>query len=183
MIKNDVWIREMTAASRMIEPFEPSQVRNGKISFGLSSFGYDFRLSEEFWIPRPYDQIQSIDPKNLRDDSFERIRTKVCLIPPTSFVIARSLEYFRIPRCILGICTGKSTYARCGLLINITPLEPEWEGHLTFSILNPSALPIRTYAEEGIAQVVFLEGPPPEISYADRKGKYQAQKGITLPKV
>jgi dCTP deaminase len=183
MIKNDLWIREMAHNQGLIDPFEPSQVREGKISFGLSSFGYDFRVADEFWIPRPMEHNASIDPKELREDAFDPIRTKVCLVPPASYVMAKSLEYFRIPRDILGICTGKSTYARCGLLINITPLEPEWEGHLTFSILNPSPIPIRVYADEGIAQVLFLEGAPPETSYADRKGKYQAQKGITLPKL
>jgi dCTP deaminase len=183
MIKNDIWIKEMARSKGIIDPFETSQVRNGKISFGLSSFGYDFRVSDEFWLPRPMEHTDTIDPKALQDDSFETIHTKVCLVPPASFVMAKSLEYFRIPREILGICTGKSTYARCGLQINITPLEPEWEGHLTFSILNPTPLPIRVYAEEGIAQVLFLEGDPPETSYADRKGKYQAQRGITLPKV
>ncbi len=183
MIKNDLWIKQMALAQAIIDPFQPSQVRDGKISFGLSSFGYDFRVSDEFLIPRPPKHAASIDPKALEDDFFERIRTKVCLVPPGGYVVAKSLEYFRIPRKILGICTGKSTYARCGLLINITPLEPEWEGRLTFSILNPSPLPIRVYAEEGIAQILFLEGDPPQISYADRKGKYQAQKGITLPKL
>lgn len=183
MIKNDTWIKEMALSKGIIDPFESSQIRDGNISFGLSSFGYDFRVADEFWIPRPMKETDSIDPKAMRDDRFETIRTKVCLVPPTSYVMANSLEYFRMPREIMGVCTGKSTYARCGLLINITPLEPEWEGHLTFSILNPTSLPIRVYAEEGIAQVIFLEGPSPETSYADRKGKYQAQKGITLPKL
>lgn len=183
MVKNDVWIKEMALRRGMIEPFEPSQIRDGKISFGLSSFGYDFRLSDEFWIPRLAQSAGPIDPKAVRNDAFETVRTKVCLVPPGNFVIAKSLEYFRMPREVVGICTGKSTYARCGLLINITPLEPEWEGRLTFSILNPCTLPMRVYAEEGIAQVLFLEGAPPETSYADRKGKYQAQKGITLPKL
>ena len=183
MIKNDLWIKQMALAEAIIDPFQPSQVRDGKISFGLSSFGYDFRVSDEFLIPRPPKHAASIDPKALKNDFFERIRTQVCLVPPASYVVAKSVEYFRIPRKILGICTGKSTYARCGLLINITPLEPEWEGHLTFSILNPSPLPIRVYADEGIAQILFLEGNAPETSYADRKGKYQAQKGITLPKL
>ena len=183
MIKNDLWIKEMALTKGIIDPFQPSQNRDGKISFGLSSFGYDFRVADEFWIPRPLHEADSVDPKALQADRFETLQTQVCLVPPAGYVMAKSLEYFRMPRDILGVCTGKSTYARCGLLINITPLEPEWEGHLTFSILNPTPLPIRVYAEEGIAQVIFLEGPSPETSYADRKGKYQAQQGITLPKV
>ncbi len=183
MIKNDLWIKEMALSKGIIDPFEAAQKRDGKISYGLSSFGYDFRAADEFRIPRPTGYSGGIDPKAPLDHAFETIRTRVCLVPAAGYVMARSLEYFRIPREILGICTGKSTYARCGLLINITPLEPEWEGHLTFSILNPTPLPIRVYAGEGIAQVIFLEGPPPEISYADRKGKYQAQKGITMPKL
>jgi dCTP deaminase len=183
MIKNDLWIKEMALNRGIIEPFEPSQIREGKISFGLSSFGYDFRVSNEFWHLKRTEPISPIDPKELPEASFEPVQTRVCLVPPNGFVLARSLEYFRIPREILAICTGKSTYARCGLLINITPLEPEWEGHVTFSILNPTPLPIRVYAEEGIAQILFLEGAAPETSYADRKGKYQAQKSITLPKL
>lgn len=183
MIKNDTWIHQMAISRGMIEPFEASLVREGRISYGLSSFGYDFRLSDEFLHPRTGADTPWIDPKNLREDAFEPTRSQVCIVPSGSYVLAKSLEYFRIPREILAICTGKSTYARCGLLINITPLEPEWEGHLTFPILNPTPLSIRVYAEEGIAQVLFLEGPSPATSYADRKGKYQAQKGITLPKV
>lgn len=183
MIKNDFWIKEMALKQGIIEPFEPCQVREGRISFGLSSFGYDFRVSDEFWHLRRAGQTAAIDPKELPEDSFEPTRTKVCLVPPNSYILAKSFEYFRIPRQVLAICTGKSTYARCGLLINITPLEPEWEGHLTFSILNPTPLPIRVYAEEGIGQILFLEGASPEISYADRKGKYQAQTSITLPRL
>jgi dCTP deaminase len=183
MIKNDTWINRMALSAGMIEPFEASLVREGRISYGLSSFGYDFRLSDEFLQPRPRPELPWIDPKELPEDAFERIQTRVCMVPAGGYVLAKSLEYFRIPREILAICTGKSTYARCGLVVNITPLEPEWEGHLTFPILNPTPLPIRVYAEEGIAQVLFLEGPPPSTSYADRKGKYQAQKGITLPKL
>ena len=181
MVKNDRWIRQM--ASRIIEPFEPSLVTQSKISYGVSSFGYDFRLSEEFRFFQPPTGLVCIDPKDPQEQLFETRNGPDCLIPPHSLALARSMEFFRIPRNILGLCTGKSTYSRCGLLVNITPLEPEWEGHITFPIHNTTPFPVRVYPGEGIAQVVFLEGPPPEVSYADRKGKYQGQTSITLAKV
>ena len=184
MVKNDRWIREMSLAHGMIEPFEPELVRDGKISFGTSSFGYDFRLAEEIWLPAAAGDIEVIDPKAAHARSFRTLESgESASVPGHGYVMARSLEYFRMPRDVLALCTGKSTYARCGLLVNITPLEPEWEGHLTFAILNPTPSPIRIYPGEGIAQAVFIEGAPPDVSYADRKGKYQSQRGLTLPKV
>ncbi len=183
MIKNDRWIRETALKTKMIEPFEPGLVREGKISYGVSSFGYDFRLSERFSIPRPLEPGRTLDPKEVRPEDFEEHRSQQFLVPAHGYVIAASLEYFRIPRNILGICTGKSTYARSGLLVNITPLEPEWEGRLTFTLFNPTPHPIKVYAGEGIAQILFLEGSAPETSYADRKGKYQGQEGLTPSKV
>ena len=183
MIQNDRWIKEMAAGKAIIEPFESSLIKDGVISFGPSSFGYDFRVSNEFMHFRPSSQTANLDPKNMSEDLFETEESDECIIPPNRFVLAKSLEYFRIPRNILGICTGKSTYSRCGILVNITPLEPEWEGHITFPIYNTAPLPARIYPGEGIAQVIFLEGLPPDTSYADRKGKYQAQKNITLSKV
>jgi dCTP deaminase len=183
MIKNDIWIKKMALSAGMIEPFEPAQIREGRISYGVSSYGYDFRLWDEFWCPRHASDMNLIDPKQFSQKSLAFTRTTELTLPPNSHVMARSLEYFRIPRSILAICTGKSTYARCGILVNITPLEPSWEGHVTFSIFNVTPLSVRIYPEEGIAQALFLEGPAPEVSYADRKGKYQAQKGLTLPKV
>jgi len=181
MIQNDRWIRQLGA--RIIEPFEPSLVTQGKISFGVSSFGYDFRLSEEFRFFQPPGDVLSIDPKDVQERLFETVRSADCLIPPHSFALARSLEFFRIPRNVLGLCTGKSTYSRCGVLVNITPLEPEWEGHITFPIYNSTPFPVRIYPGEGIAQVMFLEGAAPEVSYADRKGKYQSQTNVTLAKI
>ena len=173
----------MAKRTKLIEPFEPSLISKGNISFGVSSFGYDFRLSNEFLHFRPPASQSRIDPKEMKEDYFETYKDEQYFVPPNSFLLASSLEYFRIPRNILAICTGKSTYSRCGLLVNITPLEPEWEGIITFPIYNTTPLPVRIYPEEGIAQVIFLEGPLPETSYADRKGKYQAQKKITLSKV
>ncbi len=184
MVKNDLWIRAMAEKSRIIEPFEPSLVKEGKISFGPSSFGYDFRLANEFLRFSPPPSQSLIDPKGMKDELFDVQKTDdPYTIPPNSLVLARSLEYFRIPRNIVGICMGKSTYSRCGILVNITPLEPEWEGHITFPVYNTTPFPARIYPGEGIAQVLFLEGPSPEVSYADRKGKYQVQKGITVSKV
>lgn len=182
MVKNDRWIREM-AAKGMIEPFNNEQVRKGVISFGISSYGYDLRISDEFKLPRPGGN-RIIDPKNFDSDNFIDVREDICEVPANSYVICRSLEYFRIPRDILVICFGKSTYARSGVLVNITPLEPEWEGFITISVSNTSPFPVRLYANEGLAQIVFLGADEVcENSYADKKGKYQAQKGIVLPKI
>lgn len=182
MIKNDRWIREM-AAKGMIEPFLESQVREGVISSGVSSYGYDMRISDGFKI---FTNINNtiVDPKNFDPRSFVDFRGDVCIVPPNSFALGHSVEYFRIPREVLVICLGKSTYARCGIVVNVTPLEPEWEGHVTIEISNTTPLPAKIYANEGIAQLIFLEGSTPcEVSYADKSGKYQAQKGITLPRM
>ena len=168
----------------MIRPFEPEQVRNNNISYGLSSFGYDIRLADEFKIFKGSgDEDAIVDPKRIRPDLFEDFRGDKCVIRPHSFVLARSLEYFKIPRNVLALCTSKSTYARIGVIVNVTPLEPCWEGYLTIEISNTSPLPVRLYANEGIAQVVFFTSDEEcEVSYADRKGRYQAQREITLPK-
>jgi len=182
MVKNDRWIMEM-GRKGMIEPFEDAQVRTGVISYGVSAYGYDIRISDEFRIPKPRSG-QIIDPKDFEESNFDHHKGDVCEIPANSFIICRSYEYLRIPRDVLVICFGKSTYARCGVLVNITPLEPEWEGYITISVSNTSPFPVRMHANEGIAQLVFLAAE--EIcltSYADKKGKYQAQKGIVLPKV
>lgn len=182
MVKNDRWIREM-AVKGMIEPFQESQVREGVISSGVSSYGYDMRISDEFKI---FTNINAsvVDPKNFNPLSLVDFKGDVCIVPPNSFALGRSVEYFRIPRETLVICLGKSTYARCGIVVNVTPLEPEWEGHVTIEISNTTPLPARIYAKEGIAQLIFLTGSEPcEISYADKSGKYQAQKGITLPRM
>jgi dCTP deaminase len=182
MVKNDRWIRQM-AAKGMIDPFHDSQVREGVISSGVSSYGYDMRISDEFKI---FTNINNtiVDPKNFDPRSFVDFKGDVCIVPPNSFALGHSMEYFRIPREVLVICLGKSTYARCGIVVNVTPLEPEWEGHVTIEISNTTPLPARIYANEGIAQLIFLEGVEPcEISYADKSGKYQAQKGITLPRM
>lgn len=182
MIKNDRWIKEMALKHRMIEPFEERQIRKGVISYGLSSFGYDIRVADEFKI---FTNINStiVDPKAFDTRSFVDFKGDVCIIPPNSFALGRSVEYFRIPRNIMTICLGKSTYARCGIITNVTPFEPEWEGYVTIEISNTTPLPAKIYANEGIAQVLFFEGEPPLISYADKKGKYQAQIGITLPRI
>ncbi len=183
MLKNDSWIKKMALQQKMIEPFEEGRIREGVISFGLSSYGYDFRLSDEFKVPDK-DRLSLIDPKNLALEDFNDCKGSFCIIAPNSFVLARSLEYFRIPRKVMGICVGKSTYARCGIITNITPLEPEWEGHITIAVANLNPFPAKIYAKEGIAQVIFFESDTaPELSYADKKGKYQKQKGITPPKV
>jgi dCTP deaminase len=182
MVKNDLWIREM-ARKGMIEPFNESQKREGVISSGVGSYGYDMRINDEFKI---FTNINStvIDPKKFDPLSFVDYRGDVCIIPPNSFVLATSLEYFRIPRDVLVICLGKSTYARCGLVVNVTPLEPEWEGHVTIEISNTTPLPAKIYANEGIAQLIFIQAAEIcETSYKDKAGKYQAQKGITLPKL
>ena len=180
-IKADRWIRKMALEHGMIEPFEDQQVRAGVISYGLSSYGYDIRVADEFKV---FTNINStvVDPKNFDARSFVDVRADVCIIPPNSFALAKTVEYFRIPRDVLTVCVGKSTYARCGLIVNVTPFEPEWEGFVTLEISNTTPLPAKVYANEGIAQVLFFEGDPPDVSYADRKGKYQGQRGITLPR-
>ena len=167
----------------MIEPFESNQVRAGVISYGVSSYGYDMRVAPEFKI---FTNVLSsiVDPKNFDPKSFVDIRADVCIIPPNSFALASTIEYFRIPRDILTICLGKSTYARCGIIVNVTPFEPEWEGHVTIEISNTTPLPAKIYANEGIAQVLFFQSDEPcATSYKDKKGKYQAQRGVTLPKM
>ena len=185
-IKSDRWIRRM-AERGMIEPFEAGQVRmqgDGKIiSFGTSSYGYDVRCANEFKI---FTNINStiVDPKSFDPRSFVDFRGDVCLIPPNSFALARSVEYFRIPRNVIVVCVGKSSYARCGIIVNVTPLEPEWEGIVTLEVSNTTPLPAKIYANEGIAQMLFFESDEPcETSYADKKGKYQGQKGLTLPRL
>ncbi|MCX7125000.1 MAG: dCTP deaminase [Gammaproteobacteria bacterium] len=184
-IKSDKWIRKMAQEHDMISPFEPGQVRmndQGKIvSYGTSSYGYDVRCAREFKI---FTNINSVivDPKNFDENSFVDIESDVCIIPPNSFALARTVEYFKIPRNVLTICLGKSTYARCGIIVNVTPLEPEWEGHVTLEFSNTTNLPAKIYANEGIAQMLFLESDEVcEISYKDRGGKYQGQRGVTLP--
>lgn len=176
-------IRNYVAKYRMLDPFEENLKREGVISYGLSSMGYDIRITDEYKVFTNVKQAV-VDPKHFDPDSFIDLKAPVCTIPPNSFVLARSLEYFRMPPTILGLCLGKSSYARCGIVVNITPLEPGWEGHLTIEISNTTPLPARIYSFEGIAQVLFFEaGATPTVTYADRKGKYQAQQGITLPKV
>ncbi|MAM80896.1 MAG: dCTP deaminase [Gammaproteobacteria bacterium] len=186
-IKSDRWIRRMAESENMIEPFEPGQVRDHAdgsrlISYGTSSYGYDVRCSNEFKV---FTNIFSatVDPKAFDDRSFVDIKDDTCVIPPNSFALARTIEYFRIPRSILTICLGKSTYARCGIIVNVTPLEPEWEGHVTLEFSNTTNLPAKIYANEGVAQMLFFESDEIcETSYADRGGKYQGQTGVTLPK-
>ena len=185
-IKSDRWIRRMSEEHGMIEPFEAGQVREADgqriVSYGTSSYGYDVRCSREFKV---FTNIHSaiVDPKEFDDSSFVDRESDVCIIPPNSFVLARTVEYFRIPRNVLTICLGKSTYARCGIIVNVTPLEPEWEGHVTLEFSNTTPLPAKIYANEGVAQMLFLESDEVcETSYKDRGGKYQGQKGVTLPK-
>jgi len=182
-IKSDKWIKRMALERRMIEPFSESQVRDGVISYGLSSYGYDIRVAGEFKI---FTNINTtiVDPKRFDQQSFVDFKGEVCIIPPNSFALARTVEYFRIPRNILTICVGKSTYARCGIIVNVTPFEPEWEGTATLEISNTTPIPAKIYANEGIAQVIFFESDEVcETSYADKKGKYQAQRSITLPRI
>jgi len=167
----------------MIEPFEGKQVRDGTISYGLSSYGYDIRVAPDFKVFTNVHNVV-VDPKSFDDRSFVDVPADVCLIPPNSFALARTVEYFRIPRDVLVLCVGKSTYARCGIIVNVTPLEPTWEGHLTLEISNTTPLPAKIYANEGIAQLIFFRGvEEPTVAYADRKGKYQGQEGVTLPKL
>ncbi len=182
-LKPDHWIRKMALEKRMIEPFSESQVRDGVISYGLSSYGYDIRVADEFKIFSKTDAA-TIDPKHFETRLLLDYQGEVCIIPPNSYVVARTVEYFRIPRDVLTICLGKSTYARCGIIVNVTPFEPEWEGYVTLEISNTAPLPAKIYANEGIAQVIFFVADQQcEISYADKKGKYQAQKTIVLPKL
>lgn len=183
MLKNDRWIEEMSLKHDMISPFEGRQVRKGAISYGLSSYGYDIRLGDKYKI-FTLNSATYMDPKDIPGDAFEDFQGESCVIPSHSFVLAQSLEYFKIPRRVLAICVGKSTYARIGVIVNVTPLEPEWEGYLTIEISNTSPRPVRVYSREGIAQIIFFESDEPCIcSYRDRKGRYQTQKGITLPLV
>ncbi len=182
-IMSDKWIREQAKKNGMIEPFVETQKRTGTISYGLSSYGYDARVSDEFKIFTNVDSAV-VDPKNFSPKSFVDRTGPSCVIPPNSFALARTVEYFRIPRDVLVICLGKSTYARCGIIVNVTPLEPGWEGHVTLEFSNTTPLPARIYANEGAAQFLFLMGNEPcETSYADRGGKYMGQKGVTLPKL
>jgi dCTP deaminase len=182
-IKSDRWIKRMAREHKMIEPFVESQVRGSAISYGVSSYGYDIRVADEFKV---FTNINStvVDPKNFDARSFVDVKADVCIIPPNSFALAKTVEYFRIPRDVLTVCVGKSTYARCGLIVNVTPFEPEWEGYVTLEISNTTPLPAKVYANEGISQVLFFQSDEPcEVSYADKKGKYQKQQGLTLPRL
>jgi dCTP deaminase len=182
-IMSDIWITDMAKKEGMIRPFVDSQVRKGVISYGVSSYGYDIRVADEFKI---FTNINStvVDPKNFDERSFVTVRADHCIIPPNSFALAKTVEHFKIPRDILTVCVGKSTYARCGIIINVTPFEPEWEGFVTLEISNTTPLPAKIYANEGIAQVLFFQGDQPcRTSYKDKKGKYQKQKGLVLPKI
>ena len=182
-VMSDNWIKKMSLEQGMIEPFVDGQKKDGTISFGLSSYGYDARVSEDFKIFTNVDSAL-VDPKNYDDKGFADRPGKECIIPPNSFALARTVEYFRIPRDVLVVCLGKSTYARCGIIVNVTPLEPEWEGHVTLEFSNTTPLPAKIYANEGGCQFLFYKGEaPPEISYKDRKGKYMKQTGVTLPKL
>jgi dCTP deaminase len=182
-IKPDTWIARMAREHNMIDPFVDDQVRQGVISYGVSSYGYDVRVGDEFKVfTNVYNTV--VDPKNFDPKSFVDIKADVCIIPPNSFALASTIEYFKIPRDILTVCLGKSTYARCGIIVNVTPFEPEWEGHVTIEISNTTPLPAKIYANEGIAQVLFFQSDEPcARSYKDKKGKYQAQRGVTLPRL
>ena len=182
-VQSDKWIKQMAKDHKMISPFEDQQVRGDKISFGVSSYGYDARVSNEFKI---FTNVNSeiVDPKNFKPTNFVTKKSSECIIPPNSFVLASTVEYFKVPKDVLVICLGKSTYARCGIIVNVTPLEPGWEGHVTLEFSNATPLPAKIYANEGAAQFVFLKGNEvPEVTYADRNGKYMRQTGVTLPKV
>jgi dCTP deaminase len=182
-IMPDHWIRKMAREQHMIEPFADSQVRAGVISYGVSSYGYDIRVTDEFKIFN-HQQATLIDPKHFDPESMIDYKGEICVIPPNSFALAKTVEYFRIPRNVLTICVGKSTYARCGIIVNVTPFEPEWEGYVTLEISNTTPLPARIYANEGIAQVLFFQAEEVcEVSYADKQGKYQKQQTIVLPKL
>ena len=182
-VLSDKWIKKMVKNHKMIRPFVSKQVRKRKISYGLSSYGYDARVSDDFKI---FTNVNSavVDPKNFRNESFVSRKSKVCVIPPNSFALARTVEYFKIPENVMVICLGKSTYARCGIIVNVTPLEPGWEGFVTLEFSNTTPLPAKIYANEGACQFLFFEGnEPPTQSYADKKGKYMKQKGVTLPRL
>ena len=182
-VLSDKWRRKMAKTQKMISPFVSKQMRKGKISFGLSSYGYDARVSNDFKI---FTNVNSttVDPKKFRKEAFVSKKSKVCVIPPNSFALARTVEYFKIPENVMVICLGKSTYARCGIIVNVTPLEPGWEGYVTLEFSNTTPLPAKIYANEGAAQFVFLKGnEKPDISYSKRKGKYMKQRGVTLPKI
>ena len=182
-VKNDRWIRRMALEHDMINPFADRQIREGVISYGLSAYGYDLRVADEFKI---FTNVNStiVDPKHFDERSFVEFKGPVCIVPPNPFALARSVEYFKIPRSVITICVGKSTYARCGIIVNLTPLEPEWEGFVTLEISNTTPLPARVYSNEGLCQIVFFESDELcEVSYKDKKGKYQAQQGIVLPKI
>ena len=182
-VLSDRWIKKMALEKEMIKPFISKQIRDKNISYGLSSFGYDARVSNEFKI---FTNVNSgiVDPKVFKKDSFVTKKSKECIIPPNSFALARTVEYFKIPKNVLVICLGKSTYARCGIIVNVTPLEPGWEGHVTLEFSNTTPLPAKIYANEGVAQFVFIKGNEvPSITYDKRKGKYMKQKGVTLPKI
>ena len=182
-IKSDRWIRKMATEHDMINPFSEKQIREGVISYGLSSYGYDLRVADEFKI---FTNVNStiVDPKHFDERSFVSIESDVCIVPPNSFALARSVEYFKIPRDTLTLCVGKSTYARCGIIVNVIPFEPEWEGFVTLEISNTTPLPARIYANEGLCQILFFQSDEIcETSYKDRGGKYQSQKGIVLPKL
>ncbi|MBI1181558.1 MAG: dCTP deaminase [Alphaproteobacteria bacterium] len=182
-IMSDLWIRDQALANGMIEPFVEKQQRQGVISYGLSSYGYDARVSDEFKVFTNVDSV-IVDPKEFSKQSFVDRSGDVCVIPPNSFALASTVEYFRIPRDVLVICLGKSTYARCGIIVNVTPLEPEWEGHVTLEFSNTTPLPAKIYANEGACQFLFLKGNEPcETSYKDKSGKYMGQRGVTLPKL
>ena len=182
-IKSDNWIKKMSLTEDMISPFTDEQIKSGSISYGLSSYGYDIRVSDEYKI---FTNVNNsiIDPKNFDANSFVDFKGDVCIVPPNSFALARSVEYFKIPRRVLTICVGKSTYARCGIIVNVTPFEPEWEGYVTLEISNTTPLPAKIYSNEGLCQVLFFESDEDcSISYKDKSGKYLKQKGITLPKI
>ena len=182
-VLSDKWIRKMASEHKMISPFEGKQIRENKISYGLSSFGYDARVSNEFKI---FTNVNSeiVDPKNFKASNFVTKNVSECIIPPNSFVLASTVEYFKIPKDVLVVCLGKSTYARCGIIVNVTPLEPGWEGHVTLEFSNTTPLPAKVYANEGVAQFIFLKGnETPETTYSDRNGKYMGQTGVTLPKI
>jgi dCTP deaminase len=182
-IKSDKWIKRMALEHRMIEPFVQEQVRAGVISYGVSSYGYDVRVGDEFKVFSNVFNVV-VDPKHFDPKSFVDIKADVCIIPPNSFALASTIEYFRVPRTVLTVCLGKSTYARCGIIVNVTPFEPEWEGHVTIEISNTTPLPAKIYANEGIAQVLFFESDEVcAVSYKDKQGKYQAQRGVTLPRI
>ena len=182
-VKNDRWIRRMALEHDMINPFADRQIREGVISYGVSAYGYDLRVADEFKI---FTNVNCtiVDPKNFDERSFVEFRGPVCIVQPNSFALARSVEYFKIPRSVITLCVGKSTYARCGIIVNVTPLEPEWEGFVTLEISNTTPLPARVYSNEGLCQIVFFESDEMcEVSYKDKKGKYQSQQGIVLPKI